>query len=82
MFDQQARTRLRDKLDYEQWVLNKLEEEHNVFPEQLGRTDIEHGNISGTEITVPTVTTSQPRVDKVIQRLYPLVLQRVTSVSI
>lgn len=27
MFDQQTRTRLRDKLDYEQWVLNKLEEE-------------------------------------------------------
>lgn len=73
MFDQQARTRLRDKLDYEQWVLNELEVEHDVFPDRLGDTVIENGGISGQEIAVPTAVISQPRVDEVIQRLYPLI---------
>lgn len=72
MFDQQARTRLRDKLDYEQWVLNELEEEHNVFPDQLGDTVIENGGLSAKVIVGPAVM-SQSRVDEVIQRLYPLV---------
>lgn len=72
MFDQQARTRLRDKLDYEQWVLNELEEEHGVFPDRLGDTVIANGSISA-EVAASTTSISQPRVDEVIQRLYPLV---------
>lgn len=73
MFDQQARTRLRDKLDYEQWVLNELEDEHDVFPDRLGDTVIENGDISAQEVAASTASISQPRVDEVIQRLYPLV---------
>ena len=73
MFDQQARTRLRDKLDYERWVLDKLEEEHDVFPDRLGKAVIENGDISAQEIAASTAVVSQPRVDEVIQRLYPLV---------
>ena len=73
MFDQQARTRLRDKLGYERWVLNELEEEHGVFPDRLGDTVIENGSISGEEVAVSPTVISQPRVDEVIQRLYPLV---------
>ena len=73
MFDQQARTRLRDKLDYEQWVLNELEEEHEVFPDRLGDTVIENESISAQEVAVSTAVISQPRVNEVIQRLYPLV---------
>ena len=73
MFDQQARNRLRDKLDYEQWVLNKLEEEHDVFPNQLGDTIIENGGISEHKVIASPGVISQPRVDEVIQRLYPLV---------
>lgn len=71
IFDEQARTRLRDKLDYEQRVLNELEEEHNVFPDQLGDTVIENGGISAQEIAASTAVISQSRVDEVIQRLYP-----------
>lgn len=73
MFDQQARTRLRDKLDYEQWVLNELEEEHNVFPDRLGGTVIANGSISAQEVAASPAVISQPRVDEVIQRLYPLI---------
>ena len=74
MFDQQARARLRDKLDYEQWVLNELEEEYDVFPSRLGDTVIGNGGISAQEIAASTTVISQPRVNRVIQRLYPLIL--------
>lgn len=73
MFQQQARTRLRDKLDYEQWALNELENEYNAFPDRVGGIIIENETISGTEIAVPTATISQSRVEEVIQRLYPLI---------
>jgi len=74
MFDQQAQTRLKNKLDYERWVLHELEEEHDVFPDQLGDTVIENGSISAQRVAVPPTVISQRRIDEVIQRLYPLVL--------
>lgn len=73
MFDQQARTRLEDNLDYERWVLSELEEEHDVFPDHLGDTVIENGSMSEQRIAVSPAVISQRRVDEVIQRLYPLV---------
>lgn len=54
-------------------MLNELEEEHAVFPDRLGDTVIENGGISVQEVAASTTSTSQPRVDEVIQRLYPMV---------
>lgn len=73
MYNQSARTRLRDKLDYEQWVLDEIEQEHKVFPREVGSTLIENGEISAQEICATGLTISQPRVNEIIQRLYPLV---------
>lgn len=73
MFQQQARTRLRDKLDYEQWALNELESEYGAFPDRLGSMIIENERLSVKELTGLTVRVSQSRVEDVIQRLYPLI---------
>lgn len=73
MFDEQARSRLRSKLDYERWALAELEKEYDIFPDRLGGTVIEDGSIAVQEIGPATARISQSRVEEIIQRLYPLV---------
>jgi hypothetical protein len=65
--------RLRDKLDYERWVLNELEEEHGVFPDELSGTTIERDDLTIRAGTSASLSISQDRVDEVIEPLYPLI---------
>jgi hypothetical protein len=73
MFDQQARARLRDKLDYERWVLNELEDEHDVFPDELNDTVIKGDDLTIHAEVSASLSISQGHVDEVIEPLYPLI---------
>lgn len=72
MFNQKARSRLSNKLDYEYWSLNELENQYDAFPDEGGRFTIEDGGLGATVKAGPA-RTSQSRVREVIQSLYPLV---------
>lgn len=72
MYNQQAVQRLEEKLDYETWILPFLCEEIEPFPSGDARAEIKDDG--SKHIAVSTKTSiSQARVDKIVQRLYPLV---------
>jgi hypothetical protein len=72
MYGTNAVQRLEEKLDYETWILSFLSDEIEPFPSGDARAEI---NEDGSRHIAVTATTSisQARVDKIVQRMYPLV---------
>jgi len=72
MYGTNAVQRLEEKLDYETWILSFLSDEIDPFPSGDARAEL---NEDGSKhIAVATKTSiSQARVNKIVQRMYPLV---------
>jgi hypothetical protein len=72
MYDKKAVNRLEEKLNYESWVLSYLYDEVEPFPSGDARAEIKDDGSKHLSVT-STVRMSQGRVNKIIQRLYPVV---------
>lgn len=72
MYGTNAVQRLEEKLDYETWILSFLSEEIEPFPSGDARAEINDDGSKHIAVTTKT-SISQARVDKIVQRMYPLV---------
>lgn len=72
MYGTNAVQRLEEKLDYETWILSFLSEEIEPFPSGDARAEINEDGSKHIAVAAKT-SISQARVDKIVQRMYPLV---------
>lgn len=72
MYGTNAVQRLEEKLDYETWILSFLSEEIEPFPSGDARAEINDDGSKHIAVAAKT-SISQARVDKIVQRMYPLV---------